>query len=745
MHRPEESSSNEPGAREKNLIVKLANEGRYEEAASHAQEMIARFPQHGFGWKALGVLFKNMGRSAEALAPMQKAAELSSGDADAYYNLGIVFQELGRTEEAEVSYRQALQYKPDFADAHNNLGNILQQLGRTEEAEASYRKALQYQPDFADAHNNLGNILQQLGRTEEAELSYRLALRIAPNDAEVHNNLGNALRILGRLDEAEASYRQALQINPDFTEVYCNLGIILHALMRQDEAEVIYRCALQIKPDYAEVYCNLGATLREMGRQDEAVASYQHALQINPGYAEARWQLAIAQIPIVADTFEEIAVCRAKFLHEIAELDAWFDGERAEYGYKVVGMSQPFYLAYQEDNNREVLSQYGMLCARLMKHWYDKQIFSSLHIVPGDVIRVGIVSAHFHNHSVWGAIVKGWFQHLDRNRIELHAFHLGSRQDDETNWVKSRSASFEQKKAGLEQWVQAIQKKQLDVLIYPEIGMDSMTLKLASLRLAPIQIAAWGHPETSGLPTMDYYLSAEYFESRDAQNNYTEQLIRLPHLGCCYYPAQVISFDPDFEGLGINTNVPLLLSPGLPFKYAPQHDHVFVEIARQLEKCQFIFFISDSNLIAKLRQRLNSVFAKAGMNFNDYCVYIPWQDKSAFYGLMKRADVFMDTIGFSGFNTAMQAVECGLPIVTREGQFMRGKLASGILKRMGMADLIAGTEEEYVSLVVKLVQDSGFRQNICQRIEKSRPVLFGDTAPVRALEDFLVNVAKRQL
>ena len=108
---------------------------------------------------------------------------------------------------------------------------------------------------------------------------------------------------------------------------------------------------------------------------------------------------------------------------------------------------------------------------------------------------------------------------------------------------------------------------------------------------------------------------------------------------------------------------------------------------------------------------------------------------------MKRAHVFLDTIGFSGFNTAMQAVECGLPIVTREGRFMRGRLASGILKRMGLSDLVAQTEADYVALAVRLVQDRGYHKQVSGRLEASRHVLFNDMAAIRALEDFLVDVA----
>ena len=105
---------------------------------------------------------------------------------------------------------------------------------------------------------------------------------------------------------------------------------------------------------------------------------------------------------------------------------------------------------------------------------------------------------------------------------------------------------------------------------------------------------------------------------------------------------------------------------------------------------------------------------------------------------MKKADVFMDPIGFSGFNTAMQAVDCALPIVTREGSFLRGRLASGILKRMGLSELVATTEEGYISLVVRLVQDAQYNRELRQRMADSRGDLYGDLMPIRALEDFLL-------
>jgi predicted O-linked N-acetylglucosamine transferase (SPINDLY family) len=282
------------------------------------------------------------------------------------------------------------------------------------------------------------------------------------------------------------------------------------------------------------------------------------------------------------------------------------------------------------------------------------------------------------------------------------------------------------------------------VLIYPEIGMDAATASLASLRLAPVQAASWGHPETTGLPTLDYYLSAELLEPPGAQEHYTERLVSLPNLGCFFGRASVVPVAPDCAALGIDEGSPMFVCAGTPFKYSPCHDRVLPAIAAALERCQFVFFTYRvKQLSEKLRGRLREAFERSGLDFDRYVRFIPWQSAPAFHGLMRRAAAMLDTIGFSGFNTAMQAIDSSLPVVTREGRFMRGRLASGILKRMGLPELVAAGEEEYVALAVRLARDGGYRAQIRARIAASREVLYEDRAPIRALEAFLSSVTGR--
>lgn len=615
------------------------------------------------------------------------------------------------------------------------------QAGRLPEAETVYRRILASDPKHVEALYLLGVVSCQTGNTDQGIELFSQAIRHAPSNPFPYFYLGDAYQVSNRPEDAEACFRKALSIKPDFFDAYSNLGNVLKSCGRLEEAEACYRKALLLKPDLAMVQKNLGNILQDRGRHDEAETCYRKALELRSDYAEARWGLTTVKIPLVCGLKDDINVLRDEFSAELAELENWHEKNKSQE--KNIELYPPFYLAYQEKNNRDLLVRYGNLCARLMERSVSGGNLTLKTGNPG-IIRIGIVSAHIHDHSVWNAILKGWYLHLDRNRFELCTFYLDSKQDGETALAQSRSKQFEQGPKTFNQWVEAIRVLQLDVLVYPEIGMDPMTIKLASLRLAPVQAASWGHPETTGLPTMDYYLSAEDFEPPGAQENYSERLISLPHLGCCYQPSPVTLVNPDMARVDVEPGVPILICPGTPYKYAPRYDRVLVEIAKKVGRCRFVFFIPHmADLTEKLRHRLAAVFGESGLDLNEFASFIPWQPKPAFYGLMKRADVYLDTIGFSGFNTAMQALECGLPPVTREGHFMRGRLTSGILRRLGLPELIAATEEEYIMLALKLATDKDFRQGIRGRIEAGRNALYGDLEPVRSLEKFLAGTLKR--
>jgi len=458
--------------------------------------------------------------------------------------------------------------------------------------------------------------------------------------------------------------------------------------------------------------------------------------------------LLSAQIPAVPRSHDESLLARAAFDAELRQLQTWFETTPLTEPDADTAARQPlFYLSYHEDSNTTRLGRYRAATAsQLARAAGAPPAAARAPRGPSSRHRLGFVSAHIYDHSVFNAILHGWLKCLDRSRFELTLIHVGNRADALTAAAAARVDHVESGARSLREWVSSIRQRDFDTLIYPEIGMDEITLALANRRLAPRQCVAWGHPETSGLPTMDYFLSAEAFEPPDAQDHYSERLVRLPHLGVHVERPGTVAVPVDFEALGIARTGPLYVCPGVPFNYQPEDDDVLIAIARRLGACTFLFFAHERiELSNRLMARIAGAFRRADLDPDRFIRLIPWQSRSSFLGLMQQADVYLDTIGFSGFNTLMQAVEAGLPCVTYEGRFMRGRLGSGILRRLGLQELIAENRAGYVDRAVQLGEDGPYRAHLRERVGASESLLYDDRSPVDALASMLLETRDIEL
>jgi len=493
---------------------------------------------------------------------------------------------------------------------------------------------------------------------------------------------------------------------------------------------------------------------------NDAIDRLRRALEIEPMSLTTRLVLAIAHLQAIYQNSAAIMTSREDFSKSVAEISVWYQqhaGEISEH-YQALGVLQPFSLAYHPFNNRELLSSYGKLCATLMAtlpakaaDQYGLPAAMSRSAAARDRIRLGIASPHIKEHSVWNAITKGWVDHIDRSKFEIYLFQLNRDTDSETERARSLVTHVDDTRMDVAGWAQAIAASDLDALIYPSVGMDPLTQQLASLRLAPIQAVTWGHPETTGFPTVDLYLSAEFLESPTADAHYSERLIRLPNLGVYVESLAPPEADLDLRVLGLPDDEPLLLCPGTPFKYSPLFDHVWIEIAKGLRKQLFrksrgrlVFFRSRiATMDRALEARLRGAFAAAGVEFDANVSIIASLDRPRYYALMRRSALLLDTLGFSGFNTAIQGLECDLPVLAFEGEFMRGRLASGLLRKLDLPELVATTARQFVDKALDLAQSGAKRDKLRIAIAERKDMLFRDLSAVRALEECLTQEVDR--
>jgi protein O-GlcNAc transferase len=629
-------------------------------------------------------------------------------------------------------------------------------MGRHRDAILFLRKAHAADSNSYTVCNLLGACLIKIGQPREAAELFAAATRAQPQHAEGWANLSVALSAIGRRAEARESADKAVSLKPNSSTALGALGAAQLEQGRLAEAVDSYRQGVALPGPSTQMLLSFASALLASGLNEEAIEQLQRAATLDPHNLTARWAMVIANLRPLYQNASEIAASRLAFARSMDEIETWYrDTPDVCEPFSAVGQSQPFFLAYQPFNNRDLLSRYGALCATWMATLPGaaSEPSSRVKIAPpsadvGRKLRVGIASAHISEHSVWNAITKGWVHNIDQTKFELTLFQLNPAADEETKNARLAVANFEDRQTNLPEWIAAIRQQNLDVLIYPEVGMHPLTLQLAALRLAPVQATTWGHPETSGLPTMDLYISADALEPTGASDNYSEKLVALPNLGVYVEPLAPAVVEISLRSLNLPSDEPLLLCPGSPFKYSPLYDDVWINIAKQLRKKLFkkssggrlVFFRSRSDIMDRfLESRLRTAFDKADVEFDAHVSIIPMLDRSRFFGLMRQSALMLDTLGFSGFNTALQAVECDLPVLAFEGQFMRGRLASGIMHQLDLPELVAKTPEEFIQKAIELAGDAGRRARLRGEIISRRNMLFNNLAPVRALEKHLTD------
>ena len=511
--------------------------GQLFEAARLYRQVLDIDPRQADALHLLGVVSLQRGHHGQAIDLINRAIAINAGVPAFHNNLGNALRARGQLALSADAFQRALSLNAQAPDTLYNLAVVLQQLGRHDEASAAYENVLLARPEHAAARSNLGNILYALGRYDDALGCFEAALRSQPDFLPALVNRGNVLSALGRLDEAMHCYRGALTINPRDAPAHNNLGLALLAADRPDDAIAAYRNALTVDPAYAEAHRNLGHALRERGRAAESAASYQQALSFDQNDAEARLGLAMASIPVFADTLAQSSAATGDFQQALAALDAWEAEVPGRLG-RAVGLTQPFYLAYRPADITSPLGGYGRLVCRAAAEG-GKGAPGSGHSSATRTarLRMVVVSGHVHGqHPVWEVLLRGMLEHLPREHLQIIVYHTGAQVDDETRWARLRVDHFVQGPKSTAAWVERMQADRPDIVFYPEVGMDPVTGALAALRLAPLQVASWGHPVTTGLPTVDLFVSGELLEPAQAAAHYVEQLVRLPGTGVCTRP-----------------------------------------------------------------------------------------------------------------------------------------------------------------------------------------------------------------
>lgn len=676
----------------RHLLLKIYIElGSLDDAIIQAEQLLSLFP---FEQKFKSVFHEllNFLRANRKIALMEDAAkwyvEKFKTDGNGWNLLGVSYIEQGKFAEAKQALLKAVGLLPKNQHVLTNLGNVLISLGDYRDAIAYLHQALSIDSKLIPAINNLGNAYRYTGQIDAAIETYRKGLVLAPNFAELHTNLGVTYAIDKRYLDAIASYDKALELNPQLTPVYANKA---DSLRQKGDVKIAIQLCEEVLKSFSEsqeVWAIYGVSLRDAGRVDEAIEALIKAQSFKNNRS----------VLTDADIYTSLLFC----LNYQPDLNA-----------------ELIYGAYREFNQK-----YGLPYEGYWKPFVNETNASRK-------LKIAYLSQSFYSH-VCKYFLLPLIENHDHEQVEVFAYSNSVRQDEYTEMYKN----------AVDHWVDIgtlsddevadrIRADGIDILI--DIAGHTSGNRLAVMARKPAPVSAhwldFGY--TTGLTSIDYYITDQVGISDDCQNLFAEKLWTLDGPFLAYRPFE---FGDSIE-IG---ELPAIRNGYITFGCLSRSIRINHKVIRVwsaiLDAIPTSKLIIDSGNFAdpEVCYEMASRFAKYGIDTSR--LEIGFHTPASH--VLNRIDISLDCFPHNSGMTLVESLYMGVPFVSLAGRPTVGRLGASILSAAELSDLIAYSEEEYAEKAVILAHDIDrlidMRKNLRKQVEKS--ALMNEAGFARSME-----------
>jgi protein O-GlcNAc transferase len=708
-----------------NALAAIALESDDAETAIQLYDAaIARSPDRAEPYYKRANASNRLGRVDLALADYDRAIALDPAHARALCNRGAVLDRIGRREEALESYDRAIGLDSlDFL-THYNRGTVLKDLKRLEEALASYDRAVEVKPDYVDALINRGNVLEELGRHEAALSSFERAIELKPIHGEAFHGRAVALQMLKRFDLALADYDKAIALKPDFAPFHVARGNLLLHWQRYDAAVASYLKAIELKPMGLDGHFGLGQSFMRLKQLDHAITSFDQAVMLDPGRSFLLGMRSAAKMQA------------CDWGHWTAELGMIRDGME-----KKRAVCNPITLAALLDSPQ--------LHRAAAESWIREEAppddaLGAIASRPRSAkIRIGYFSSDFRMHPV-ALLAAGLLELHDRSRFDITAFDFGPPADDVMK-VRLRRACDRfidvSQRSDLE--VAALAREmQIDIAVDLNGITEQCRSKIFAARAAPIQINYLGYPGTMGARYMDYLIADATVVPPALQAHYAEKII--------YLPDSFLPFDSSYaiaektfarEELGLPADGFVFCCFNNTNKITPTLFDSWMKILTRIDGS--VLWLSPTNATAA--SNLKKEASRRGVDPSRLRFATRLAALPEHVARLRTADLFLDTFPYNAHATALDALWAGLPVLTCEGQGFASRVASSLLRTVGLPQLITGSIAQYEDTATALAADAARLRQLRATLAQARSTaaLFDTARYARNLESAYEQIHDR--
>ncbi len=560
----------------------------------------------------------------------------------------------------------------------------LHRSGQTKEAESLYRKLIFRNVQNHRALSSLGLLLFEAGRIGESSPFLERAIAVHP-EPKYLTILGEVYRRQGRLDVAAETFGRILETDPDFPEARLNLAITLAEAGVDGDALTLLEEALQVGPDSPRLRVALAALLLTLHRPEHSLIHAGRAVELAPNAASTHRQLGDA-----LDACDEKAAAIASYRRAI-ELDP---SDCSAHSDLIIAMlSTPGYDAQTLFAEARAWAQRHAepLREHLRPHSNDKN--------PERQLRLGYVSPDFRAHAIQQFMVP-LLEHHEKSEFEIFLYSSARRSDSRTKWYQGFAGDHfrDIRNLGDIEAAELIRRDGIDILIDLALHSVGGRLRIFACRPAPVQVTWLGYPGTTGLDTVDYRITDPFVDPPGTDLSvYSETSLHLPETLWCY---SALTSELEVGPL------PALSTGCITFacqnSYRKLHGGVIALWSRVLRG------VSGARLFLHAeedrRERIYRAFAAEGIS-RDRIELGGRIGRIDYLRRYQRIDIGLDTFPFHGATTTLDAAWMGVPVITLSGPSSLQRAGACIAANLGLSDLIADSEDQFVDIAIGLARD----------------------------------------
>jgi protein O-GlcNAc transferase len=558
--------------------------------------------------------------------------------------------------------------------------------------------------------------------------AYRTYLSVAPDHAPTWSNLGLALKLLGDVDGAVDACRRAVALDGQNANALNNLGLALVDAHRLAEAIAVYRRAVAAAPDFHECWCNLGLALAAAGEPAAATTAFRRALELAPTYAPALIHL----------------------VHQAQQHFAWTDLDGLVERMRAVARSDagevnPFAMLALTEDPEDLVAVTRNFARRVVQSVaaLPRPRQASGDRVHGKRLRIGYLSANFHNHAVAQLAVE-LFERHDRSRFEATGYSFGP--DDGSPIRRRLEQAFEHfvdaRSEPLVGTAQRIADDGIDILVDLMGYTQAARTGILALRPAPIQVAYLGYPGPMGAAFIDYSLVDRFTIPPELERFFDEPLVVLPG---CYQPndsrREIAADTSQRRDHGLPEKGFVFCCFNQAFKITAEVFGWWVGLL--LDVPDSVLWLLAFNQDARARLRAEVAACGIAPHRLVFAEKLPLAEHLA---RLRHADLFLDTWPYGAHTTASDALWAGVPVLTWPGRTFASRVAGSLLYELGIDELIADGRDEYVEKARHLAVDDSAMGALKARVRQARDAsdLFSGEAAARKLEAAFLAMWERR-